>query len=110
MSQTNYDMLYILNPVLTDEQQKQEIERLNAFITESGGSILEVNTWGLKRLAYPIDKKRNGYYVNVIFSAPGGSITRLKRMMEINDNFLRYLVLKFDAAMTKHYAKQGVAA
>jgi len=100
-----YDMLYILNPVLTDEQQKSEIERINAFITENGGTIQKVDTWGLQKLAYPIQKKRNGYYVNVYFNAPGEIIVRLKRLMEISDNHLRYLVLKFDAKMTRNYEK-----
>ncbi|MBN8589525.1 MAG: 30S ribosomal protein S6 [Rhodothermia bacterium] len=105
MAQNMYDMLYILNPVLTEEQQKSEIERINAFITENGGSILKVDTWGLQKLAYSIQKKRNGYYVNVYFNAPGDVIVRLKRLMEISDNHLRYLVLKFDAKMMRNYEK-----
>lgn len=108
MSQTNYEMLYILNPVLTDEQVKAEVDRINAFITDNGGTLHKVDSWGLKQMAYAIDKKRNGYYVSVLFAAPGPVIAKMKRLMEISDNHLRYLILKFDANMTKHYAKSGI--
>lgn len=98
-----YEFTYIINAGISDEQIKQLVQRVNKFVEENGGEILEVEEWGTRRLAYPINKKRNGYYVNMYFRAPGALIARLERALEIDDNMLRYLTLKFDAKMQRHY-------
>ncbi|GIV61376.1 MAG: hypothetical protein KatS3mg044_0242 [Rhodothermaceae bacterium] len=98
-----YEFTYIINGAISDEQIKQMVQRVNKYIEEHGGKILEVDEWGTRRLAYPIKKKRNGYYVNMYFEAPGSLIPRLERAMEIDDNILRYLTLRMDAKMLRHY-------
>ena len=106
MANSTYEMLYILSPVLRDEEVKEYTDRISAFITENGGTIHKTDSWGLKKMAYPINKKRTGYYVNVYFDAPGDMIVRLKRSMEINDNYLRYLILKLEAKALRAYKKR----
>lgn len=103
MADNTYELCYILNAVLNEEQTKDLVERVNKYITENGGEVLDVDEWGSRRLAYPIEKKRNGYYVNMHFKAPGALIVKLERAMEINDNILRYLTLRLDAKMLRHY-------
>src|SRR5690606_41108475 len=80
-----YELTYIVNAVLSDQQIKEVVARVTRNIQENGGEIIEVDEWGTRRLAYPIRKKRNGYHVNVYFRAPGEAIARLERLLEIED-------------------------
>jgi small subunit ribosomal protein S6 len=108
MAQTvnTYELTYIVNGVLSDNQTKEVVSRITRYIEEHGGTILEVDEWGTRRLAYPLRKKRNGYYVNMYFQAPGDIIIRLERTLEIDEDILRYLTLRFDAKMMRHYEQQ----
>lgn len=101
-----YELTYIVNAVLNDDHIKDIINRVNKFITEHGGEVIETDEWGTRRLAYPINKKRNGYYVNVYFRAGGEMIPRMERALEIEDDVIRYLTLRFDAKMERHYEAQ----
>lgn len=101
-----YELTYIVNGVLSDNQMKEVVGRVSRFIDEHGGTILEVDEWGSRRLAYPIRKKRNGYFVNMYFQAPGDIVPRLERSLEIDDDILRYLTLRYDAKMLRHYEEQ----
>lgn len=103
MPRQTYELTYIINGVLNDDQIRGLVNRVNKFIEENGGEIIEVDEWGTRRLAYQINKKRNGYYVNLYFRAEGGTIPRLERALTIEDDILRYLTLKMDAKMLKHY-------
>lgn len=112
MPETNetYELTYIVNAVLSEDQVKELADRYNAYIEENGGKILHSEGWGSRRLAYPISKKRNGYYFNVYFQAPGRLLPRLERAMEIEDDVLRYLTLRMDTKMLRHFEKnKGVS-
>ncbi len=98
-----YEVTYIVNAVLSDDQIKSVVKRISSFIEDNGGEIIELNEWGSKRLAYPINKKRNGYYVNLYMKAVGDLVVRLERSLEIDDDILRYLTLRMDAKMLRHY-------
>ncbi|MFQ5572459.1 MAG: 30S ribosomal protein S6 [Rhodothermales bacterium] len=101
-----YEFTYIITPVLSDEQIKDTVKRVNKYIENNGGTIIEVDEWGSRRLAYQINKKRNGYYVNMYFTAPGALVARLERTIEIDDNILRYLTLRMDKKMLRHYEQR----
>lgn len=107
-----YEMMYIINAVLSDDQIKSVRQRVEKYIKENGGEILETEELGNRRLAYPIRKKRNGHYVNVYFEAPGDIVPKLERALQIADEVLRYLTLRMDAKMLSHYEqrKQKAAA
>ena len=98
-----YELTYIVNSVISDTQVQDLITRVSGLVTENGGEIIEVDQWGSRRLAFPIMKKRNGFYVNMYFRAPGAIVLRLERALEIDDNVLRYLTMKMDAKMLRHY-------
>ncbi len=100
-----YELTYIVNAVLSEEQLKEVVGRVQRHIESLGGETLSTNEWGTRRLAYPIRKKRNGYYVNLYFRAGGEIIARLERLLEIDDDILRYLTLKYDAKMLRHFEK-----
>ncbi|NBC18564.1 MAG: 30S ribosomal protein S6 [Bacteroidetes bacterium] len=108
-STSTYELTYIINPVLNDDRTQDIIRRVNKYIEEHGGELLEVDEWGSRRMAYQIDKKRNGYYINLYFEADGSLIQPLERALQIEDNILRYLTLKMDAKMLRHYEEQKAA-
>lgn len=98
-----YELTYIINSVISDDQVKDLVSRVSKFVDENDGEIVEVDEWGSRRLAFPIQKKRNGYYVDMYFRAPGAIVPKLERALEIDDNILRYLTLRMDAKMIRHY-------
>ncbi len=106
MSKNTYEFTYIVNSVLGDDQIKGLVNRVTKFIEKEGGNIIEVDEWGSQRLAYPIDKKRTGYYVNAYFEAEGDLIARLERALTLEDDILRFLTLKMDAVMLRHYEER----
>ncbi len=101
-----YEFIYIINAVLGDEQIKAAVERINKLIKENDGEITEIDEWGSRRLSYPINKKRNGHYVNMHIQAPGDLIVRLERALEIDDDILRYMTLRMDAKMLRSYEQK----
>ncbi len=103
MKRKMYELTYILTSVLADAQIAEVVKRVNEMIEGAGGTIIEVDEWGTRRLAYPVDKKRNGYYVNLYFEGPGTLIPRIERALTIDDNVLRSLILAMDKSMVAHY-------
>ncbi|MEM1094919.1 MAG: 30S ribosomal protein S6 [Bacteroidota bacterium] len=100
-----YELTYIINAVLNDDQIKNVVARVQEIIEKNGGEVVDTDEWGSRRLAYPIEKKRNGYYVNLYANLIGPSIPRIERSMEIDDDILRYLTLRMDAKMIRHYER-----
>lgn len=97
-----YELTYIINPVLEENQTKDIVDKYKALIEENGGKIDEIDEWGIRELAYDIDGKHSGFYVNAYFTAPGDIVARLERTMKIDDNILRNLVLKYDSKMIRY--------
>ena len=90
----SYELLYILNNELADEAKEAVIEKLNAVVTGNGGTVDNVDKWGTKRLAYPINYKSEGYYVLVNFTAPATLPDELERVMRITDAVVRFMIVK----------------
>ena len=90
-----YEMIYIIDADLEEAARKELIEKVSALIANNGGEIEKVDeTWGKRRLAYAIDYKTEGWYVLVTFKAPAELPRELERNLQINENVLRYLVVK----------------
>ena len=102
MSKNYYEFTYIVNPVLEEEQYKEAVAKVNKLFTDNGSEIEEVDEWGLRKLAYEIDKKNSGYYVNMYLTGPAEAIAAVERALRIDDHFMRSLTLKFDAKMVRH--------
>lgn len=98
-----YEVMYIINPVLSDDQTTDIVNRVGDYLKENGAVVLETDEMGSQRLAYPIEKKRNGYYVVTHFRAPGKMIARFDRALRLNDDILRHLILRYDAKMERHF-------
>ena len=102
-----YELMYIINPVLSEEQTKDIVQRVTAYLSDNGADVVQVNETGSQRLAYPIEKKRNGYYVIVNFRLSNPvALPKLERALRINDDVMRHLVLRYDAKMERHYTQQ----
>ncbi|MEX2463495.1 MAG: 30S ribosomal protein S6 [Balneolaceae bacterium] len=103
MKKDFFEMTTILNPVLEEDKFPEMVKFITDLIEKNDGEIVEVEEWGVKKLAYDIDKKGSGYFVNLYFNAPGSAIEVVERNMRINDDILRYLTLKYDSKMKRHY-------
>jgi len=101
-----YELTYVISGVVKQNQIDDIVRSITQYVEGNGGEIIEVDEWGNQRLAYEIDKKRSGYYVNMYFRSPGDLIPKVERQMQINDDILRYLTLRMDAKMIRHYEKQ----
>ena len=89
-----YEALYIIRPNFEEEQYKNFVEKYNAVIQANGGEVIKVDLWGKRRLAYEIEKIHGGYYVLVEFRGEATLPAELERNFRINDEILRYIVVK----------------
>ena len=89
----NYEVLFIINPTLAEDEIKAAQDKFINLIKENG-EIQEINEWGKRRLAYPINDIQEGYYVLVYFAADADFPAELSRVLKITDGVLRSLVIK----------------
>ena len=109
----HYETTYILRPNLGEDQFTEIIERTNAIITDDGGTVIEVDRWGIKKLAYEIKKETQGYYVYMSYAALGKTVNEIERIFRIDDRLLRYLTIKLAHAIDAegiNSAKEQIAA
>lgn len=88
---TNYEVLFIIDPALEDEKKEATIEAVKEIIA-SEGEVGNVDVWGMRKLAYPIKKKSEGYYVVIEFKAEPTLPKELDRRLKISDNVMRHLI------------------
>ncbi len=89
-----YELLYIIDNSATDEVKEALVAKFNDLITNNGGTVDNVDKWGTKRLAYPINYKNDGYYVLVNFTAEPTLPLEMERVMGITEGVVRYMILK----------------
>lgn len=91
-----YETVFIMNPVLSDDQVKDTVAKFKKILTETGAEIVHENNWGLKKLAYPIQKKNTGFYYLIEFKAPGDLIAKLETEFKRDERIMRFLTLGLD--------------
>lgn len=96
MSNNIYESAVLINAVLDDEQIQSQVSKIKDAITSNNGVIKEIEEWGRKRLAYPINKSKIGYYIFYRYEAQNTTIAKLERMFNLDEQILRYLTLKLD--------------
>lgn len=89
-----YELLYIISASATDEQKEELIKKINALIESKGGEIAGTDKWGMRKFAYPINFKNEGYYVLVNFSINPNAIKEINNLMNITDNIVRQIFVK----------------
>ena len=93
-----YETVFISTPVLSEVQIKEAVKKYRDFITENGGEIVHEEDWGLKKLAYPIQKKTTGFYNLIEFTADPSFIAKLEVQYRRDERVIRFLTF----AMDKH--------
>jgi len=95
-----YEVTFILNPNLGDDEVTAMTERINGLITTAGGEIVDIHPWGGKRrLAYPIERHRDGYYVTTRFRATGEAEKGLSGQIKLNESVIRFGLFSMDEAV-----------
>ncbi|MBR6196443.1 MAG: 30S ribosomal protein S6 [Bacteroidaceae bacterium] len=89
-----YETVFILTPVLSDVQMKEAAEKFKNLLVEAGAEIINEESWGLKKLAYAIDKKTSGFYQMIEFKAEPTVIAKFELQMRRDERVLRYLTVK----------------
>jgi small subunit ribosomal protein S6 len=89
-----YELMLVLRPDATDERISAIVDRTTRQIATDGGQIVKVAPWGRRRLAYPIERYREGSYHIVVFEAPPGTIAEIERSLLITEEVLRHLVVR----------------
>ena len=92
----HYEAVFILTPVLSDAQMKEAVEKFRSVITENGGEMVNEENWGLRKLAYPIQKKSTGFYNLFDFKVQPDVIAKLELAFRRDERVIRFLTFKMD--------------
>lgn len=87
-----YEVLFVIDPALEEEKKEAAVERVKSVISEQG-EVGDVDVWGLRKLAYPIRKKNEGYYVVIQFAADPALPEELDRRLRISDDYMRHMIV-----------------
>ncbi|MEO1619563.1 MAG: 30S ribosomal protein S6 [Cyanobacteria bacterium J06632_3] len=93
---TLYETMYILRPDLGDEAVDQAISRYQDMLSEAGADMMETQHRGKRRLAYEINRFREGIYIQMNYQAPGTAIAPMERAMRLSEEVIRYLTIRFE--------------
>ena len=89
-----YETIYIINPEFEEDAIKELVDKFKALIEEQGGQVSDIDEWGKRRLAYPINDHREGYYFLMNFTANPETAQDLERVYKITNGLMRYLIIK----------------
>ncbi len=109
MKTNHYESVVIFNAALEGEQIQSAISRTQEAIKTNGGEINEVEDWGRRRLAYPIQKSKSGYYYVIRYTAMPESISKIERAFFLEEAIIRYLTVKLDKKALEYYKKKAEA-
>ena len=94
---SKYELAVVLNAKIEDEERLAALEKVKGYITRFGGTIANVDEWGKKRLAYEIQKMKEGYYYFIQFEADSKAPVEIENRVRIMENVIRYLCVKQEA-------------
>ena len=102
----NYETVFSVTPVLSEAQVQEVADKFQGVITENGGQIVNRENWGLKKLAYPIQKKTTGFYFLIEFAAEGDIINKLETQYRRDERVIRFLTFKQDKFAVEYSEKR----
>src|SRR5476651_2531566 len=105
-----YETVIILTPLLSEDTAKEVIAKFTNILTANGAEIVQEDNWGLRKLAYPIQKKSTGYYHLTEFKAPGDIINKLEIELRRDERVLRFLTIALDKHATAYNEKKRSGA
>jgi small subunit ribosomal protein S6 len=91
-----YELMLVIRPDVADDKSQALVDRTTRGIVTAGGQIVKVAPWGRRRLAYPIDRHREGSYHIILFEAPSSAIIELEHTLLITEEVLRHLITRVD--------------
>ena len=92
----HYETVFILNPVLSEDQIKETVKKFEDFLVSKGAKMISKENWGLKKLAYPIQHKKSGFYHLFEYTVPGETISDLEVEFKRDERVMRFLSVKLD--------------
>jgi small subunit ribosomal protein S6 len=106
MDYKHYETVFILTPVLSEIQMKDAVEKFKKLLEDQKAEIVNVETWGLKKLAYPIQNKSTGFYTLIEFNAPGTVVNTLEIEFKRDERLLRFLTVALDKDAVEYNEKR----
>ena len=101
-----YETVFILTPVLSDDQMKETVEKFKSVLTDNGGKIENEENWGLRKLAYPIENKNTGFYTLVEFEGEPTIVDKLEVAYRRDEKVLRFLTFRLDKYAAEYAIKR----
>ena len=102
----HYETVFIVTPVLSEAQMKEAVEKFRGVIIARGGEIINEENWGLRKLAYPIQKKSTGFFTMMEFMAPGELVKPLEIEYKRDERVIRFLTTRLDKYSSEYAAKR----
>jgi small subunit ribosomal protein S6 len=104
----HYETVFILTPVLSDDQMKETVNKFKGLLTDNGAEMLNEELWGLKKLAYPIQKKSTGFYVLFEFKAEPTLIKKLETNFRRDEKVIRFQTVKLEKYAIEYAEKRRI--
>lgn len=101
-----YETVFILTPVLSDAQMKEAVEKFTTVLTDNGATIVNEENWGLRKLAYPIQKKSTGFYTLIEFDGEPTLVKKLEIAFRRDERVLRFLTFRLDKYAAEYAEKR----
>ena len=101
-----YETVFIMTPVLSDVQMAETVEKFKGILAAEGAEIINEENWGMKKLAYPIEKKSTGFYQLLEFKADPTVIDKLELNFRRDERVIRYITVKLDKYAAEYAAKR----
>lgn len=101
-----YETVFILTPVLSDQQMKETVEKFKGILSAGGAELINEENWGLKKLAYPIQKKSTGFYQLLEFKAEPALIDKLEVAYRRDERVIRFLTVKMEKYAAQYAEKR----
>ncbi len=102
----NYETVFIVTPVLSEGQMKEAVQKHKKYLKDNNAEIIHEENWGIRKLAYPIQKKSTGFYYLIEFKAEGQLISKLEVEFKRDERLLRFLTVKLDKHAIKYNEKK----
>ena len=104
-----YETVFITTPVLSESQMKETVDKFKKILTDNSAEIVHEENWGLRKLAYPIQKKSTGFYYLIEFRAEGNLVQKLETEFKRDERIIRFLLVGLDKYAVKYSEKKRAA-
>ena len=102
----HYETVFITTPVLSEDQMKETVEKFRNILRQNQAEVVHEENWGLRKLAYPIDKKSTGFYHLIEFTAEGDAVDNLEVEYKRDERIIRFLTVKMDKYAVEYAGKR----